>query len=111
MLARVGQLTWTEVSPMAGYIIVDVEVHNQDAYREYTSQVPDTLVPYGGEFIVRGGTADTLEGRWNPQRVVVLKFPSAEQARAWHGSPAYQAILPIRQRNAKTNFLTVVDGV
>jgi len=96
---------------MAGYIIVDVEVHNPAGYREYTSQVPDTLVPYDGEFIVRGGPADTLEGHWNPQRVVVLRFPTAEQARGWHASPAYQAILPIRQRNAKTNFLTVVEGV
>lgn len=95
---------------MAGYIIVDVEVQNPEAYREYTSQVPDTLAPYGGEFIVRGGTAETLEGHWNPQRVVVLKFPSTEQARAWHGSPAYQAIIPIRQRHARTNFLTVIEG-
>ena len=95
---------------MAGYIIVDVEVHNPDGYREYTSQVPGTLVPFGGEFIVRGGAAETLEGHWNPQRVVVLKFASTDQARAWHASPAYQAILPIRQRNAHTNFLTVVEG-
>ncbi len=110
MLARAGRLDLDGGPRMAGYIIVDVEVHNPEAYREYTSQVPDTLVPYGGEFIVRGGMADTLEGHWNPQRVVVLKFPSTEQARAWHGSPGYQAILPIRQRNAKTNFLTVVEG-
>jgi uncharacterized protein (DUF1330 family) len=103
-------MTWMGVPPMTGYIIVDVEVLDPEAYREYTSQVPETLVPYGGEFIVRGGAAETLEGHWNPQRVVVLKFPSPEQARAWHHSPAYQAILPIRQRNAKTNFLTVVEG-
>jgi len=96
---------------MAGYIIVDVEVDNPEAYREYTSQVPDTLPAYGGEFIVRGGAADTLEGHWNPQRVVVVKFPSTEQARAWYASPAYQAILPIRHRHARTKFLTVVEGV
>ena len=96
---------------MAGYIIVDVEVHDPEGYREYTSQVPDTLQPYGGEFIVRGGTSHTLEGHWNPRRVVVIRFPSSEQARAWHASPAYQAILPIRHRNATTHFVTVVDGV
>jgi uncharacterized protein (DUF1330 family) len=96
---------------MAAYVIVDVEVHNPEAYREYTAQVPATLEPYGGRFIVRGGVAETIEGEWNPQRIVVLEFPSAEAARAWHGSPAYQAILPIRQRHARTNFLTLVEGV
>jgi uncharacterized protein (DUF1330 family) len=96
---------------VAAYVIVDVEVHNPEAYRDYQREVPGTLEPYGGKFIVRGGKAETLEGSWNPQRVVVLEFPSVERARAWHDSPAYQAILPIRVRNARTNFLTVVEGV
>lgn len=96
---------------MAAYVIVDVEVQDPQAYQEYTRQVPATLSPYGGKFIVRGGRAETLEGNWNPRRVVILEFPTVEQARAWHACADYQAIVPIRQRNAKTNFLTVVEGV
>jgi uncharacterized protein (DUF1330 family) len=96
---------------VAAYVIVDVEVHDPQGYQEYTRQVPQTLQPYGGKFIVRGGKVETLEGSWDPKRVVVLEFPSADQARAWHASAAYQAILPIRQRHATTNFLTVVEGV
>ena len=100
-----------ECEQVAAYVIVDVEVHNPDAYQNYQRDVPSTLEPYGGKFIVRGGKAETLEGNWNPQRVVVLEFPSVERARAWHDSAEYQAIVPIRKRNAKTNFLTVVEGV
>jgi len=98
-------------SLMAAYLIADVEVHNLEAYREYQAQVPGTLAPYGGKFIVRGGRIESLEGHWQPLRVVVIEFPSAEQARAWHDSPGYQAILPIRERNARTNFVSVVEGV
>jgi uncharacterized protein (DUF1330 family) len=96
---------------MAAYVIVDVDVLDPDAYKEYTTAVPATLTPDGGRFIVRGGRYETLEGDWNPRRIVVLEFPSFEAAKAWHASPAYQAILPIRLRNARTNFLTVVEGV
>jgi uncharacterized protein (DUF1330 family) len=96
---------------MAAYVVVDVEVHNPDAYREYQRQVPATLEPFGGRFMVRGGTVETLEGSWNPQRFVVIEFPSAEQAKAWHHSPSYQAILPIRQQNATTKFLAIAEGV
>ena len=96
---------------MAGYVIVDVEVRDPEAYREYTQAVPGTLEPFGGRFLVRGGAAETLEGNWRPQRVVVIEFPSAEQAKAWHASPEYQAILPLRHRHARTNFLTVIEGV
>jgi uncharacterized protein (DUF1330 family) len=96
---------------VAAYVIVDVEVQDPEAYQEYTRQVPGTLAPYGGKFIVRGGKAETLEGNWNPKRVVILEFPTVDQAKTWHACDAYQAILPIRQRTARTNFLTVVEGV
>ena len=96
---------------MAAYVIVDVEVLEPESYQEYTRAVPASLEPFGGRFIVRGGAYETREGLWNPQHIVVFEFPSLEQAKAWHASPAYQAILPIRQRHARTNFLTVVAGV
>jgi uncharacterized protein (DUF1330 family) len=96
---------------MAAYVIVDVEVVDPEAYREYTQGVPATLALFGGRFLVRGGRMETLEGDWQPQRVVILEFPDIEHAKAWHASPEYAAILPIRQRHARTNFLTVVEGV
>ena len=95
---------------MGAYVIVDVEVRDPEAYRDYTQAVPATLEPFGGRFIVRGGAVETLEGDWRPQRVVVIEFPSVEQAKAWHASPEYQAILPLRHRHARTNFLAVVEG-
>ena len=96
---------------MAAYVIVDVEVTNQDAYEEYRRQVPATLESYGGRFAVRGGRYETLEGSWRPQRIVVLEFPDFDRAKQWYASPEYQAIVPLREQNARTNFLTVVEGV
>jgi uncharacterized protein (DUF1330 family) len=96
---------------MPAYVIVGVDVTDPEAYGEYTSAVPTTLKPYGGRFVVRGGTFDVLEGDWPAPRIVVLVFPSVEQAKAWHDSVEYQAILPIRHQHARTHFMVVVDGV
>lgn len=96
---------------MPAYVIVGVDVTDPQAYSEYTRDVPATLEPYGGHFVVRGGTFDVLEGDWPAPRIVVLVFPSVEQAKAWHDSVEYQAILPIRQQHARTHFMVVVDGV
>jgi uncharacterized protein (DUF1330 family) len=96
---------------MAAYVIVDVEVTDPQAYEEYRRQVPPTLEPFGGRFVVRGGRYETLEGAWQPQRVVVLEFPDFERAKAWYDSPEYQRALAIRLKHAKTNFLTIVEGV
>ena len=94
---------------MTAYVIADIDIHDQDAYREYSALVPDTLRPYGGRFLVRGGAFETLEGDWRPRRVVVLEFPSAQHARRWYGSQEYAAPLAMRHR-ASAGKLVLVEG-
>jgi uncharacterized protein (DUF1330 family) len=94
---------------MTAYVIADIDVHDQEAYREYAALVPDTLKPHGGRFIVRGGACETFEGDWQPRRLVVIEFPSADDARRWHGSPEYAPALAMRQRTS-TGRLVLVEG-
>ena len=96
---------------MAAYVIVAVDVTDPDTYATYSRDVPATLEPYGGRFIVRGGTYEVLEGAFPAPRIVVLEFLDLDRARAWHASDAYQAILPIRQQNAETHFMVAVEGM
>jgi uncharacterized protein (DUF1330 family) len=96
---------------MSAYVIVGVDVAGLDEYAEYSREVPATLEPYQGRFVVRGGAFEVIEGEWTAPRIVVLHFPSVELAKKWHESAAYQTILPIRQRNAETAFMVVVEGV
>lgn len=94
---------------MAAYIIVQVEVTDADAYETYKTQVPPTLEAFGGEFVVRGGAQEVLEGDW-PPRSVVLRFPDVETAKAWHSSEIYAAPKALRQSASKGNMV-VVEGV
>ena len=73
---------------MTAYVIADINVHDPETYREYGALVPDTLKPHGGRFIVRGGASETLEGDWQPRRLVVIEFPSADDARRWPSASA-----------------------
>ena len=45
-----------------------------------------------------------------PGVVVVIAFPDLANAHAWYASPGYQAILPLRTRNA-IGGAVIVDGV
>lgn len=96
---------------MAAYVLGNVEVHDPEAYRAYTSQVQATLDPFQGRFVVRGGALETVEGELNADRLVLLEFPSMAQARAWYDSAAYQAILPIRHAHSTARFITLIEGV
>ena len=95
---------------MPAYIIVEVDVHNPAEYEDYKKMTGPSLVNYSGKFIVRGGLTETLEGGWNPGRIVVLEFPTKELAKAWWSSPEYTPAKEIRQRNATTKMI-LVEGL
>lgn len=94
---------------MKAYILVDVTVTNPSRYEDYKKLTPASLEPFGGKFIVRGGTADTLEGDWKPGRIVVLEFPSLADAKAWWSSAVYAPAKAIRQSASETKMI-VVEG-
>jgi uncharacterized protein (DUF1330 family) len=92
---------------MAAYVVVDVTIHDADAYREYAAGTPAAVAAYGGRFIVRGGEVTPQEGEWHPQRLVILEFPDMDAARRWYGSPEYAPLLAIRERAATSNLIFV----
>ena len=95
---------------MAAYVIVDLTVTDQPTMDEYRKQVPATVARYGGRFLVRGGAHQTVEGDWKPNRVVVLEFPSMEQAKRWYDSEEYREPKAMRLRAGRGNLI-MVEGV
>ena len=94
---------------MPAYVVVEIEIHDPVEYEEYKKLTPATIKAYDGKFIVRGAQTESLEGDWNPQRIVVLEFPSVERAKQWWNSEEYAIAKAIRHRTAKTKML-VVEG-
>jgi uncharacterized protein (DUF1330 family) len=65
---------------MAGYLIANYDITNEEGYQRYISTVGPTIVAHGGEILVAGPGSEVVEG--NPGLVtVVLKFPSKEAIR------------------------------
>ena len=95
---------------MHAYVIVDVTVTDPVVMEEYRKHVPATLAKYGGRFIVRGGAHQAVEGDWKPNRLVVLEFPSMEQAKRWYDSEEYREPKAMRLRAGRAN-LVMVEGI
>ena len=95
---------------MPAFVIVEIEVRDPEAYESYKSLVPASVEAYGGRFLARGGATENLEGAWEPERVVVLEFPSLERARQWWASPEYRDAKAIRMRAAQTRMIAT-EGV
>lgn len=91
------------------YLINEIQVTDAATYKGYVEQVPATLIPFGGSFLVRGGNGEVISGAPLSGRIVIVEFPSRAQAKAWHESPAYQNILAIRNASS-TSRVYLVDG-
>jgi uncharacterized protein (DUF1330 family) len=94
----------------AGYVIVEMKVSDPDRYKEYMAAAPATIAAAGGEYLVRGGRHESLEGGWQPARLAVLRFPSVEQARAWYEGERYRAARAKRAGATEYFNMVVVEG-
>ena len=95
---------------MAAYIIFEVDVRDLEGYAKNRDLIQPTLDPFGGRFIVRGGIVECLEGSWNPSRLVIVEFPSAQKAKEWWSSEEYRPAKLVRQETCATEMI-LVDGV
>lgn len=94
---------------MKGYVIGEVAVSNPAAYEEYRRRVLPTIEKFGGRFLVRGGKVEGLEGAAPSGRIVILEFPSFDEAARWYHSGEYAPLVRMRQ-GASTGRLILVEG-
>lgn len=95
---------------MSVYVIADIDIKDKDAYIEYQKLVPAIIEKYGGKYLVRGGSIIPGEGEWDLSRIVVLEFPTAEDAAAMTNSEEYKPVGAIRHK-AATSRSFMVEGV
>lgn len=95
---------------MAAYLIAHIDVKDPVRYKDYIKMSPVSIEKYGGRFIARGGRTESLEGEWQPKRLVIVEFPSVERAKEWWASAEYADAKALRQ-STSTGDLVVVEGL
>ena len=93
---------------MAAYMIGFGRIDDPERFGKYLEAVPATVMSFGGEVLGIEDPAEVLEGTAPYPRVVLLRFPSKEDARAWKSSPEYQDIVEHRLASSE-HVLYLVD--
>ena len=93
---------------MAAYLIALVKVTNPARFGEYSAAAGPTAVAAGGEIVTRGKIY-SLAGDFRADACLVVRFPDVDAARAWYQSPAYQALIPLRDEVMEPNFLLLEE--
>lgn len=98
---------------MTAYMLLirDEPVRDPEAMAEYQRMNRENKEQFGAVMtpLVVYGAVEALEGP-KPDGVLVLQFPTVEDAKAWYESPAYQAALPHRKKAADYRAM-IVQGL
>ncbi len=95
---------------MAAYVIVDLQVLDAEKLKSYSQQAAETIAEFGGEFVVKG-KKQALDGSALEvlSSQAIIRFADGRTARAWYQSPAYQALIPLREEGMQSRF-RLVEG-
>ncbi|OYY72594.1 DUF1330 domain-containing protein [Sphingomonas sp. 28-63-12] len=95
---------------MAAYIVATVRVSDPAKFGAYVKAIAGLSERHGGEYVVRGPITEVLEGDVDPhERIVVSRFPHADAARSYIGSPEYQAAAALRAGAGTVESRLLVD--
>ena len=85
--------------PVYMLFIREAPVRDQEALNTYSQMNRQAPRDPNLKALVAYGAMEAVEGS-APDGMVLLQFPTAEAAKAWYNSPAYQAALPYRMKGA-----------
>tara|TARA_B100001173_G_scaffold308187_1_gene318006 strand:+ start:543 stop:833 length:291 start_codon:yes stop_codon:yes gene_type:complete len=94
----------------AGYVIAQLKVTNSENYKEYVNKVTEIVKKFDGEYLVRNGEFQSVEGEIKFPRLVIIKFPTYEKALEWYNSDEYKPIKKIRLENSEGSNI-IVKGI
>jgi uncharacterized protein (DUF1330 family) len=87
---------------LGGHIMRDME-----RFKPYAEAVPEVVKSFNGRFLARGGTVTPLAGSFVPERVVLIEFPTAEDALGFYLSDRYAPLLKIRLATTEARLVIV----
>ena len=95
---------------MKGYLVMDAEIIDTEAYSEFARQVPAAVAAHGGRILVRTSNVEEVQGDWVPKRFVILEFDSLNAARGYIRSAEYAALDDVRRRATRANIV-IAEGL
>lgn len=99
---------------MSVYLMGQLRTKNWAWYEEYVTVTEQLVVKHGGKYLVKAARRDieVLEqgSTSMPSAVVLIEFPSKEQAKQWYQDPEYQPMIELRQSNGVDTELFVASG-
>jgi len=78
------------------YFVAQIKIHDHRTYQKYIDRAGDIFSKYNGEYLVVDDHPEIIEGKWNYDRTVIIRFNTKEDFKSWYHSKDYQEIVKDR---------------
>lgn len=93
---------------MTSFVIGQMQIHSRDWMEEYFSRIPEVVARHRGQFLVRGGDPESLEGCDTlPDAAFIIEFPDRKLAKDFWGSKEFQELAVLRRTGSTLNAILV----
>ena len=95
---------------MSGYLIAQLNMTDKESFKLYAETVPESVIKFGGKYLVRAGEFKSMQGKWDFPRNVIIEFPTYEKALEWYNSDIYKPLKELRQKGSEGNII-IIKGI
>lgn len=96
---------------MAAYCVFELDISDPSWRAAYGEPTAALIKKHGGRHLAASPAGEKLEGgRPVPSAVVIIEFPDADAAKAWHSDPEYQPLIELRNSGSTAEAM-MVPGV
>jgi uncharacterized protein (DUF1330 family) len=87
------------------YVLGGHIMRNAERFKPYAAAVPEVVQSFGGRFLARAGAVTLIAGDFVPERVVLIEFPSVDDALGFYVSERYAPLLKIRLETTEARLV------
>ena len=92
------------------YVIAQLKIHDRERYQRYAERFVAAFARSGGETLAADDAPETLEGTWDRDRLILLRFEDESRFRQWSDSSLHREIA--KERGASTDSVVLlVHGI
>lgn len=96
---------------MPAYIMAFVRIHDFEAYqKEYLEKAGPIVVRHGGKALAVSQNPQIMEGTLPEGRLVIVEFPSIENAKAFYNDPEYKPLIKVREKMTESDAIMFERG-
>ena len=92
---------------MIHYFVAQTRINDRDEYAHYLERFDEIFSRFKGEYLAIDETPALLEGNWDYNKSVLIRFNSKEDFEAWYYSEDYQEIMKYRTNSSDSDIILI----